>query len=314
MEPKTLLKILFYGTVFILIMLLYVPTIDLFVDQTYYEEYVMPPTNNEYAIDEETSAFVGDYLVTDSFLANSRQDLWQIIFTTINSGTNNFTFYCAQAYEECFNDLYEVTSDKRYLSYFNNFVHPYNNFKAIEVQHDSRGPVDLHIKRLYSENEIEKLNAKIDNIWAEKINPSMNQEQIIRTIHDNILNNSDYDQVRADAIGTEYEDDFEDNNSHRAIGPLIEGKGICGGYSDAMSLFLYKMDIPNYRISNEMHIWNYLKLDGEWLHLDLTWNNPTTDQGRSIIITTYFLITTDELRDIDDSTHHYEREVFMEAQ
>ena len=311
MEPKTLLKIIFYGTIIILVLILYVPNIDLVVDHSYYEEEVMPPIENEYAIDSDTSTFIEKHLITDSFLAQERMDLKRAIFTTINSGTNNFTFYCAREYEDCYVDLKEITNDRRSLTYFNNFVHPYNNYHTIDVEYDSRGKIDLGVTRLYSNDEIEQLEEKVTELWEANVNEGMSKVDIIRTFHDKILNKADYDKERAEAIEEDY--DLPPANSDKATGALLDEVAICGGYSDAMALFLYELGLKNYRISNEKHIWNYLKLDDEWLHLDLTWNNPSAN-GETIIISTYFLVDTAELESIEDGAHHYNKDIFIEAQ
>ncbi len=306
-----MLKIIFYGAFFVLILVFYVPEINLLIDYEYYEEEVMPPPNNEYAL-EGQSVFAKHYLITDSFLANDRNDLISAFFTTINSGANGFTFYCAEDYEECFEEVKELTKDAEFLTYFNNFVHPFNNYKTIGVTFDSRGKVRINLTRLYSDEEINILNQKVKQIWDETISDNMSKRQKIKEIHNNILNNSIYDQEKAKAIDEGRT--IEGSTSHKAIGPLVDGLAICSGYSDAMSLFLYKMDVTNYRISNEKHVWNFLKLDDEWLHLDLTWNQPMTDNQISLIIETYFLISSQRLKELDSDAHYFDENMFIEAQ
>ena len=50
--------------------------------------------------------------------------------------------------------------------------------------------------------------------------------------------------------------------------------------------------------SNEMnHVWNLLKIDGQWYHMDVTWDDPVPDQP-GIVIYTHFLMTDSELDSI----------------
>ena len=49
-----------------------------------------------------------------------------------------------------------------------------------------------------------------------------------------------------------------------------------------MGIFLTKMGYDNYKVATtiekdentEGHVWNAVKINGEWLHLDLTWMIP----------------------------------------
>ncbi len=308
MEPKTMFKIMFYGILIAVVLIFSVPQIEIMIEQNYYEERVDPPKNNAYAILDQDIAFIKNHL-TDNFLAESKNDLIKIFFTTINSGINEFTFYCTRKYSQCFDDLEKITSE---FTHFNSFIHPYNNYKYVSINYDTQGKIDLEVTRLYSSSDIKLIDERINEIWDTVVKNNMTEKQKIRAIHDYILTISTYDKERADAI-TNNADYFVGNNSHKANGPLIDKKAICSGYSDAMALFLFKMGIPNYHIANETHIWNYLKINNNWYHLDLTWNNPSTEDGDSIIITNYFLIATDELNRINGGVHHYDTEIYAEA-
>ena len=79
-----------------------------------------------------------------------------------------------------------------------------------------------------------------------------------------------------------------------------------------MAIFLNYFDIPNFEISSENHIWNAVYLDGKWLHLDLTWDDPIISTGEEIVSDSYFLITSEELRKINDVQHNYDTEVYKE--
>ena len=108
---------------------------------------------------------------------------------------------------------------------------------------------------------------------------------------------------------------------HRPAGlrqhPLGEGKGICGGYTDAMALFLDKMGITNYKIASENHIWNLVYIDGSWKHLDLTWDDPVSTDGTDYLQHKYFLITTKQLKEADSGDvivveHNFKDSIYRE--
>lgn len=62
-----------------------------------------------------------------------------------------------------------------------------------------------------------------------------------------------------------------------AYGALVNGKALCEGYSRAMQLLLNEFGIRSVTVTgvanNEGHMWNAVELDGEWYHLDATWND-----------------------------------------
>ena len=133
----------------------------------------------------------------------------------------------------------------------------------------------------------------------------MNTSDKIKAIHDYIINNTKYDEYKIDNINdTTYK-------SNTAYGVFKEGYGICSGYSDAISILLNKLSIKNYRISNDTHIWNLIYVNGKWVHLDATWDDPISEinQNRD----TYFLISYDELNNLNDDTHNFNKNIYLEA-
>ena len=127
----------------------------------------------------------------------------------------------------------------------------------------------------------------------------------IKKIHDYIIDNTEYDINKSKDINN------STYKSNTAYGVLLQGYGICSGYSDAMAIFLHKLNITNYKISNNTHIWNLVYINGVWRHLDLTWDDPISELN--INQETYFLISTKELKKLNDKTHDFNIYIFSEA-
>ena len=249
---------------------------------------------------------------TDDFHVNSKQDILNVIYTILNHGVNDFTFYCDKNYENCTNDLNEITKDQVLLSTINNFVSPYNSYEKIYFKITSYGEVNLTIDKLYSDEEITNIENKIKEFESANIKQNMSVKDKIKAFHDYLINNSVYDKDRAKSI--ENGNDSSNNNSHKANGPLIDGIALCSGYSDAMKIYLEKLEVPNYKISNANHIWNLVYVDGKWLHLDLTWDDPVTTDGSNILLHRFFLISTDELNKLDATGHNFNVDYYPETQ
>ena len=80
-----------------------------------------------------------------------------------------------------------------------------------------------------------------------------------------------------------------------------------------MALFLDKIGLPNFKIASENHIWNVVYIDGQWKHLDLTWDDPVVDTGENILTYNYFLISTDDLKKKNEAQHQFDKSIFQEA-
>lgn len=264
-------------------------------------------SSNEYKITNEFSYFK----LTDNYKPENKKDIFNIIYNAINNGYESFNFYCQNSYETCLDDVKDLTSDYELLSVINNFVHPYNSYNKLNVTINSLGKINIKVQKLYNESTINILNKKIDTVYNELITDNMTDYDKIKIIHDYIIDNSVYDEQRANNLYNDYQGEF---SSNIATGPLLQGHGICSGYTDAMKLFLDKMNIPNYNISSENHIWNLVYIDNKWLHLDLTWDDPVINNGEiSTIDHTYFLIDTNKLLNIEKTEHNFDENIFIEA-
>ena len=243
--------------------------------------------------------------LTDNFSPNNYQDLLNIYYTVLNSGETEFSFYCPDEYTSCLTDIDSLANNQTVLSTINNFVHPFNSFRHLETSYDDYGKVTLKIDHIYSNSDIKLIEAKVLKIEKEIWQDTMSNEDKIKEAHNYIINNSKYDSDRSDNNIVKYKSDT-------AYGTLLEGYSLCGGYTDAMELFLEDMNIKSYKISSENHVWNAVYLNNTWYHLDLTWDDPITTDGSNILEYNFFLITTSELDALEAEQHNYDRNVYSE--
>lgn len=274
----------------------------------------------EYTIDKKYSKInINDYYKDDNFNyvddytesgIKNRNDLINSIYYAINSGTDYIERYIDSDYTNYINDINTLTAYngaefKKVISTLNNFVHPYNSSNNVKISYGGDYKIGITINRAYTQDEINEINNKVDKILNENVNNNMPPKEKIRVIHDYIIDHTEYDKLK-------YENKNDDTyKSNTAYGVLIEGYGTCNGYADAMEIFLDKMNVINYKISNEEHIWNLVYLDGKWYHLDLTWDDPISDIN--INRDTYFLISTKTLEKINDGTHTFDKNIYSEA-
>ena len=301
---------------FTLLLCILVGVVYLYQDDLYrfYDKYLDNDSRTKYDDIKVSLGKTNEYFrdlnfnfvqVTDNFRPNNKQDLYNIYYTIINAGKDEFTFYCPSTWKECIDEVKYLSNDQANLSNINNFVHPFNSFRHIETSYDSNGKIILKIKHAYTDSDILNVKSVIEKIENELKNDSLDNSEQIRLYHDYIVNNTVYDSDRSDNNIINYKSDI-------AYGTLVEGHSLCGGYTDAMAILLNDMGIPNYKVTSKNHIWNAVKLGDVWYNLDLTWDDPVTQNGIQLIEHDFFLITTEKLKQIEQTEHSFDEAVYSE--
>lgn len=260
-------------------------------------------TNNSYYSNNNLS-FVQ---ITNDFDVKNRQDILNVFYTILNSGMNSYEFTCNENYKSCLNDVENIINDNINLASINNLVHPYNSYENISVNISNYGKVDVEIKKVYNESEIVTINDYVKDFINNNISNEMSDYDKIKLFHDYIINNTSFD------LETAHNDTRNQTKSHTAYGLITNHKAICGGYSDIMSIYLYLLNIPNYRISTNDHVWNLVFINNKWYHLDLTWDDPVTSDGTERLLYDYFLIDNNKLFELDNEQHNFNKNIYLEA-
>lgn len=71
------------------------------------------------------------------------------------------------------------------------------------------------------------------------------------------------------------------------------GLGTCESYYSGYALLLKKAGIENGRITGNGHVWNAVKMDGDWYQVDPTWDDPGYSAGDIDLKHLYFGLTDD---------------------
>lgn len=151
----------------------------------------------------------------------------------------------------------------------------------------------------YNESTIRGINGKISSrqcVFTLDY-PSGEQDAAVETVVAQILpqmnQGSDYDKVKkAHDYLCNHVKYTQDGRAeiHMAYGALVEGKAVCEGYAISFQRLMEAMGIPCYiasgKVQGEGHAWNLVQLNGQWYHLDATW-----DDQENRIIYNYFLLS-----------------------
>ena len=119
-----------------------------------------------------------------------------------------------------------------------------------------------------------EVNEKIDDIIAKNITPEMTELEKALNLHDYLVLNTSYD------LNQSVPDLYD---GYTAYDILMCGNGVCEGYAQAYNMLLEKAGISSIMVTSDSmnHAWNLVNIDGEWYHVDVTWDDPTPDaKGR----------------------------------
>ncbi len=135
------------------------------------------------------------------------------------------------------------------------------------------------------ERYIDTFNNKVDEILSH-VGKDKTEYQRERIIHDLMISNCSYKTgVTSTGDGWQY---------FSAYGALVSGEAVCEGYSKSMQVLLTRVGIPCSTVRGEAdgvsHMWNVVKLSGEWYHLDVTW-----DDADDKINYEYLNLTTEDI-------------------
>ena len=111
--------------------------------------------------------------------------------------------------------------------------------------------------------------------------PLASEVETERVLHDRLSLHINYEQTE---------------HCHDLYGALVEGKAVCDGYSRAFQYLLGRLGIESYVVYGEEegggHAWNLVRIDGEYYHTDLTWDDADRHGGTSH---RFFNLTTAEI-------------------
>lgn len=141
------------------------------------------------------------------------------------------------------------------------------------------------------EKEDGQAAARAAEIAGQVVKAGMSDREKAKALHDWLVNNCRYDLQYGD----------QDMTPYTAYGALVKGLAVCDGYASAYLLMCEAAGIPVFRVwgqaSNdgiywEEHAWNLVLVDGDWRHVDVTWDDA--DFGPPLY--TYFFIEEDALK------------------
>ncbi len=154
-----------------------------------------------------------------------------------------------------------------------------------EYNTDNQG-LDIVFVYRFTADQISSMNIAAERAAKEimkGVTPDMDDYEKVKYFHDylvlNCTANTDYEY--ADTI----------------YGALVQKEAMCEGYTKAFSYLCNLAGIENVIVAGETyvpHVWNMVKLGGNWYHVDVTWDDPDDKLHEAfpdVILYQYFMVT-----------------------
>ena len=288
---EKLIKILIIELIIIILLVVFIsfdffPSVDIVKDFDYVEDYISNLDNNN------GNGNGNDYKEPK---INERKELIEIIRNGLLEGQESIKIpreLLNDNMDDFFEIVKEVILDTPEIMYYSGGKYLNNTFfpeysKSIEEK----------------QNHQKIVRAKRDEIISKIINSSMSEYEIVKAIHDYIINNTRYDTRHFNTGEVPCE-------SYNVYGVLIEGVAVCEGYAKTMKYLLDEVGIENYIVigtaNGEGHAWNIVNIGGDYYHVDVTWDDPVSEDGSDLLIYDYFNLKDDDMA----KTHIWDREKY----
>lgn len=159
------------------------------------------------------------------------------------------------------------------------------------------------------ETQLAEMTAEMQAVadeLAEKASAFDSDYEKLLSLHNSLIEICDYDYDAYDSISKAADDDAEAAGySGSAYGCLVKHKAVCEGYAKAFMLVAQKLGFECGLASGiargDRHAWNYVKADGEYYWIDVTWDENATENDTAITPMYRFFLVNDEIINKDHS-------------
>lgn len=114
--------------------------------------------------------------------------------------------------------------------------------------------------------------------YDHEVNKILSQMSSMGTTFEKILFINEYI-----ALNCEYYEEAVSNrnlDAFDAYNVFVDKKAVCQGYALAVEELMDRLGIPCELVTSQLvdHAWNMVQLNGQWYHMDVTWNDPIHDR------------------------------------
>jgi transglutaminase/protease-like cytokinesis protein 3 len=235
----------------------------------------------------------------------SNEQLASYAREALRAGAKRFTIKVANNEDTItgwFENFYKLFSEYcAFSGYGNQYMYGYKAYETdkyanltIEMIYKDgwKAVVFLQHTGYEADATVKKLLEVAQGIVDDAVKDSSDLKKQLLYINNRLCEMGEYDNWAAmkglDSIVEKIDGVYKITPPHDATGILLNGKGVCEAYASAYQLCLEILGVENYIMTSYdgAHVWNRVKVDGKWYHVDVTWND-TTDNS-------FFLLDDDQ--------------------
>lgn len=140
-----------------------------------------------------------------------------------------------------------------------------------------------------STDEERQMYADAIKVALEEVSDDMTDVEKALVLHDYLAQNCSY-------AYKEYLEGTLEDNVFSAYGALVDKRAVCNGYASAYCTLLKEVGIDSFLCTSDAmdHAWNIVMIDGEWYHVDVTWDDPVWNK-EGLILHEFFLLSDEEI-------------------
>lgn len=259
---------------------------------------------NTHLIGENESQLLEETVYINHYYYNQLDNPGKIIYKALEDNIENMKSGNYQIeFGKQFNDLLNSKNGEQKLntsfqSAWNAFSYDYAHIFYIDVtklvlttQTTTIGGFSTHKVSLSSGNNENYFSEEITS-KEEAIKKTEYISNIRKQFISQLQNYSEYEQIKLVhnwlVDNLEYDTSFKEKNIHNVYGAFYNKKVVCEAYARTFKYILDGIGIENVLVSGEAtnsnnereaHAWNYVKIDGKWYAVDVTWDDPIITGG-----------------------------------
>ncbi len=252
---------------------------------------------NDLLLDGRISAYSGRKIVSHPYsyytLDSKYRTLYDKLAGALLKHEDKVTFSASEQveFEDIFDTYQLIYNDEYRLFYLSPTIEYLTDMETGYV-------TEMKFSYVYTSEEVDEMREELYNAAHDilsQITPEMSDYEIVKHFHDSII------------MSCEYKDEVQ--NPNNVYGCLVDQQALCQAYSQAFTFLCHQAGIETFVIlgvANEPHMWNVVKMDGEYYHIDLTWDDPDRTKNPDSIRYDYFGLTDErirQLRQVDDYTY-----------
>lgn len=224
-----------------------------------------------------------------TILINTKEELGEIIGKAIKKGikTIKVTFKTPK---------YKEPEIKEYISSLDLWEDTYvfnHQYTYTTLADNTITDIAITLVSRVADGDKKAVNEFMNNWVKNNMSQSDDDYTKVKKIHDYIVDNTTYE--------SNSETTPNGHSVYDVTGALLDKIAVCDGYSKAFHELAIKSGLESKRVSGDAwndaysgpHAWNIVKVNGKWYHVDTTWDDPLTPDGRPVKTYDYFLKSDD---------------------